>query len=519
MEKTVLVAGATGYVGGRLVPMLLQKGYRVKAFARRPEKVRSRPWGGHENLETVHGDMLDGESVRKAVKGCDAIYYLVHSMEARRDFCDADRHAAYNLVKALKGRANCRLIYLSGLLPEEAHVSAHLRSRAEVAEILSLADAPVTTLRAAQLIGAGSASFEMIRWLVDRLPVMITPKWTHVHTQPISIADALGYLTGVLEHPETAGQTYDIGGPDILSYEELFALYAEAAGLRKRVLIPVPWMTLGLSAAIISLVTPIPGALARPLIEGMRNEVVCRENRIRDIVPIPLTPISVAIGRALEDLREQSVQTCWFDAGFPTVPEWVLCGDPGYASAAVRRDAYSIALEADVDAVWEMIARIGGANGWYSVNILWRLRGVMDKIVGGPGIQRGRRSHEQLYVGDGLDFWRVLDIQPGKRLLLFTEMRMPGEGLLDFRVTPGRFGPAKVPGTELRLVLYFQPRGLLGHMYWHAVAPFHRLVFMAMLRAIAERTGRPVLRGPERVKQPGNAGEADAPDAGTKDRT
>ncbi len=500
MEKPILVAGATGYVGGRLVPLLLGQGRLVRVFSRSVQKVRSRPWGGHGNLEIAQGDMHDLESVRRAVQGCGVVYYLVHSMEAgHRDFTDADRRAAYNMVRALKGAGVERLVYLSGLLPEDPEISAHLRSRGEVSEILSLSDTPVTTLRASQLIGAGSASFEMIRWLVDRLPIMITPRWTHVRTQPIAIRDALSYLVGVLDHPETAGQTYDIGGPDILSYKDLFDLYADAAGLRRRLIIPFPWVTLGLSASWISLVTPIPGALARPLIEGMRNEVICSENRIREILPLELSPLRLAMERALGRVREQSVESIWFDAGMPRVPEWVQRGDASYAGAAVYNDAYAIRLDATPEEIWRPIVRIGGTAGWYSKNILWRLRGLMDKIAGGPGIQRGRRSPEELCVGDGLDFWRVLAIEPQKHLLLFTEMRLPGEGLMDLLINPrGDSGP----GTELVLSLHFKPRGLPGRAYWYAVSPFHRFVFMDMLRAIAERIGKPALSGPERTRFP-----------------
>lgn len=502
----ILVAGATGYVGGRLVPLLLGRGCTVRALARNVKKVRSRPWGGHANLEVHQGNMHDLASVRQALEGIDTVYYLVHSMEeGNDDFSDADRRAAYNLVQALKGGAVKRVIYLSGLMPDDPDLSAHLRSRGEVAEILSLSTVPVTTLRAAQLVGAGSASFEIIRWLVDRLPVMITPKWTYVRTQPISITDTLGYLTGVLEHPETAGETYDIGGPEILTYAELFQVYAEAAGLRKRILIPLPWVSLGLSARWISLVTPIPGALIRPLIAGMRNEVICRDNRIRSIIPQKLTPISVAMARALGHLREQSVQSSWFDAGLPAVPEWVVQGDAQFARSAVYNDAYSVSLAATPAEVWEPIAHIGGSTGWYSKNALWRLRGLMDKLIGGPGIQRGRRSAEQLYVGDGLDFWRVLDIEAEKRLLLFTEMRLPGEGLLSLRInSPGVLADENGHGVELLLSLYFRPQGIPGRAYWYAVSPFHRLVFMGMLRSIAAHIGKPVLRGPARVKLSAN---------------
>lgn len=498
MQDPILVLGATGYVGGRLVPLLLKKGYRVCALTRSIEKIRSRPWGNHPNLEVVRGDMHDVDSLRGSVRKCKIIYYLVHSMEAKyTDFCEADRHAAYNMVKALKGGHSKRLIYLSGLYPPDADLSLHLRSRAEVAEILSLSDAKLTTLRAAQLIGAGSASFEMLRWLTDRLPVLLTPKWTYVRTQPLAITDALSYLTAVLEHEETVGQSYDIGGPDILSYKDLIQLYAKAAGLRKRLLIPFPWMTFNLSARFVHWTTPIPYALARPLLEGMRNEVVCRDNRIRKIIPLELTPIHTAIEHALGHIRAQTVSSSWFDAGLPAVPEWVMKGDEEHASGTVYSDSYMIRLDATPDEVWPLIVKIGGDTGWYSKNILWRLRGLIDVLFGGPGLLRGRRSAETLYVGDGLDFWRVLDVQPQKRLFLFTEMRLPGEGLLDLRVHPGEVSRQ---GTTLCLSLYFRPQGIPGRLYWHLVSPFHRFVFMAMLKAISERLDRPVLDGPARVR-------------------
>lgn len=503
MQKIILVAGATGYVGGRLVPVLLKQGYKIRAFTRNEEKVRSRPWGKHENLETAKGDMLDLDSVKRAVEGCSAIYYLIHSMEDQyRDFSVTERRAAYNMVRALKGRHSCRIIYLSGLLPDDAQLSKHLRSRGEVEEILSLADAPLTTLRAAQLIGAGSASFEMIRWLVDRLPILVTPKWTHVKTQPIGISDALSYLVGALQHPETTGRSFDIGGPDILSYADIFKLYAKAAGLRPRPVIPLPWVSLGLSAHVISMVTPIPGALAKPLILGMRNQVVCAENSIRDIIPLDLTPVSVALERALGHIRQQTVKSCWFDAGLPAVPEWVLRGDPQYAGAAIYRDAYSIRLAAPPGEVWNLLVHIGGTTGWYSNNFLWRLRGLMDKMMGGPGLHRGRRSNETLYVGDGLDFWRVLEVRAERRLLLYTVMRLPGEGLLTFVVNPVCPKNSEENDTELLLGLYFRPHGLPGRAYWYAVSPFHRFVFLGMLKAMAERLGKPILEGPMRVKKP-----------------
>ena len=502
--QRVLVTGATGYVGGRLVPLLLGKGYRVRVFARSVRKVASRPWGRHENLEIVQGDMLNLASIQSALKGCHFVYYLVHSMEAgQRDFSNADRHAAYNMVRALKGASVKRLIYLSGLLPNDPDLSAHLRSRGEVEEILALADTPVTTLRAAQLVGSGSASFEMIRWLVDRLPIMITPRWTNVRTQPIAITDALTYLAGVLENPETAGRSFDIGGPDILSYADLFGLYAEAAGLRRRLLIPFPWMRLNFSAWLVGLITPIPSALALPLIKGMRNEVICRDNSIRSLVPFELTPIKTAIERALGHVRGNTVSSSWSDAGLHVAPEWVQRGDAQFAGSVVFKDGYLMRFAASPAEVWKPIVQIGGSQGWYSNRFLWRARGLMDRCMGGPGTLRGRRSNDNLYVGDGLDFWRVLNICPEKRLLLLSEMRLPGEGLLDLRLNPrGPIQGDRGPETELLICLYFRPSGVPGRLYWYAVSPFHSLVFKSMLRSIARHIARPAIFGPVRTTLP-----------------
>ncbi len=525
---TVLITGATGYVGGRLAPLLLERGWNVRALARNPAKLAGRPWAAHPGCTIVRGDMLDEPSLREALRGCDAAFYLVHSMNpAVAAFADADRKAAYCMVRALQAlrgtqRTLPRLIYLSGLsglsglLPPEkdagghgaSRVSEHLRSRAEVGEILALADAPLTVLRAAQIIGSGSASFEIIRYLVDRLPVMITPRWVHMQCQPIAISNVLEYLAGCLDHPETAGQAYDIGGPDVLSYRELFDIYARQAGLRRRLIIPVPFLTPELSAHWLHLVTPVPVALARPLIHGLRQRVVCGETRIRDIIPQDLLPCDKAIRRALDRLRTHAVPTRWTDAGSPAVPEWVACGDADYAGGHLLGDGWGVQLAATPEAVWKPVERIGGDTGWYQDNTLWRLRGLLDTLAGGPGLRRGRRDPETLRTGDALDFWRVLDVQPGKRLLLLAEMKVPGDALLEFVVRPDDDAaqspaddstPMDTPTTELWMQSWFLPRGLAGLAYWYALLPVHGRIFRGMLAAIAAATGAPVLRPPFRL--------------------
>ncbi|WP_353119560.1 SDR family oxidoreductase [Nitratidesulfovibrio sp.] len=519
---TVLITGATGYVGGRLAPLLLERGWHVRALARNPAKLAGRPWTTHPGCDIVRGDMLDEPSLREALRGCNAVFYLVHSMNpAVAAFADADRKAAYCMVRALQSLRGVqdvlpRVIYLSGLLPPEtgkeehgaSRVSEHLRSRAEVGEILALADAPLTVLRAAQIIGSGSASFEIIRYLVDRLPVMITPRWVHMQCQPIAISNVLEYLAGCLDHPETAGQAYDIGGPDIPSYRELFDIYAREAGLRRRLIIPVPFLTPELSAHWLHLVTPVPVALARPLIHGLRQRVVCGETRIRDIIPQDLLPCDEAIRRALDRLRTHAVPTRWTDAGSPAVPEWVACGDAEYAGGHLLGDGWGVRLAATPEDVWKPVERIGGDTGWYQDNTLWRLRGLLDTLVGGPGLRRGRRDPETLRTGDALDFWRVLDVQPGKRLLLLAEMKVPGDALLEFVVRPvsdAEHGddagatPTGAQATELWMQSWFLPRGLAGLAYWYALLPVHGRIFRGMLASIATATGAPVLRPPFRL--------------------
>lgn len=495
MAERILVTGATGYVGGRLIPLLLAKGYKVRAFARTPAKLEGRPWAGHENLEIVKGDVQDEASIREALKDCSVVYYLVHSMIETHDFSEADRQAAYNMTAALQGSGVGRIVYLSGVVPDDPHLSPHLKSRAEVGRILGLSCVPVTILQACQIIGVGSASFEMLRYLVDRLPFMLTPAWVKTKTQPISMTNVLGYLTGVLEHPETAGQTYEIGGPDVITYRDLLDIYADAAGLPRRKILPFPGMTLGLSATFVGLITPVPYSLARALVEGLRNEVVCHDTRIREIIPQDLFSVKHAVARALGRLRSRDVDTSWLDAGLPVVPEWLAQGDPSYAGGSLHTDGFTARLRARPEEIWPCVERIGGETGWYSQNILWEIRGLMDRLMGGPGVQRGRRCQDKLLVGDCLDFWRVLELRPNERLLLLTEMRLPGEGLLDITLKP-----AGENETDLIISLYYRPRGLTGQVYWYTVMPFHALAFKGMLKAMAAEIGKYVVTTPRRTK-------------------
>ncbi|MBN2123661.1 MAG: DUF2867 domain-containing protein, partial [Deltaproteobacteria bacterium] len=407
-SKPVLVTGATGYVGGRLVPRLLAAGYRVRVMGRSLSKLGCRPWAGDPSAELVEGDMLDPKSLAKAVAGCRAAYYLVHSMNpAHKDFAGADRRAARNMVAAVSKAGLERIIYLGGLGIEDSSLSEHLRSRLEVGKILQSGPVPLTFLRAAVILGSGSASFEILRYLVERLPVMTTPRWVRTPTQPIAIGNVLRYLQGCLEHEETAGKTFEIGGPDVLTYQRLMEIYAEEAGLPRRWIIPVPLLTPRLSAAWIHLVTPVPASIAKPLVEGLRNPVLCRENRIRGIIPQELIGCREAIRRALAVSKRHRIETCWSDAGPVSHPEWVQCGDAPYAGGTVLECGYRVLLEADPEQIWKPLREIGGRRGWYFANLLWKLRGGLDRLVGGVGLRRGRRHPRDIYPGDALDFWRV----------------------------------------------------------------------------------------------------------------
>lgn len=491
---TVLVAGATGYVGGRLIPRLLERGYRVRAMARTPVKAACKPWAGHPNLEIVPGDVLDETSLTEAVAGCRTAYYLVHSMNPTAgNFADLDRRAAKNMAAASSQEGLKRIIYLGGLGAKGSQLSPHLRSRLEVAEILRSGAAHVTFLRAAAILGSGSASFEILRYLVDRLPVMITPRWVRTPCQPIAIRNVIAYLVGCLEHHETENETFDICGPDILTYEDLFKIYAEEAGLPRRVIISVPLLTPKLSSYWVSLVTPIPAALAKPLAMGLRNTVVCGDHRIRSIIPQELLSCREAINVALERVKQQKVETCWSDAGYTCPPEWMQSGDAEYAGGSLYDCAYRIRLKASPRQVWEPVRRLGGETGWYFANYLWRLRGWIDSLLGGVGLRRGRRSPVDISVGDALDFWRVLEVQEEKRLLLLAEMKLPGEATLEFRLEPLPDGE-----IELRQISRFLPRGLWGILYWFSTYPLHKRLFAGMLKSIARAAGRPITKQPER---------------------
>jgi uncharacterized protein YbjT (DUF2867 family) len=473
MKDTVLVTGATGYIGGRLVPRLRDAGYRVRCFVRDPRKLDGRAWIGRDGIEIVAGNASDRESLERAMRGCEAAFYLIHSMiSAGSSYRERDLELARNFAGSAASTGVSRIIYLGGLGETGEGLSKHLASRREVETALATTGVPVTVLRAAMIIGSGSGSFETLRYLVERLPVMITPRWVGTECQPIAVRNALRYLVDCLDTPETAGRTLDIGGPEILRYRDILQVMADALNLPRRKIIPVPVLTPKLSSLWIHLVTPIHKDLARPLAEGLRNRVVCRNDDAVRSMPQRLLGVREAIDLALGNTVQGTSETTWMDAG-------VIPGDPEWAGGTVYRDDRSISIDAEPDHVFTAVCRMGGKQGWYSANGLWRARGAMDRVVGGPGLARGRRHADRLEYGDVLDFWRVTELVPGRRLALRAEMKLPGEALLEFEITPYR--PDE---TRLRQTALFKPRGLLGLAYWFAVTPFHGFVFNRMLRGI-----------------------------------
>ncbi|MDX3053895.1 SDR family oxidoreductase [Streptomyces sp. NE06-03E] len=484
-----LVTGATGYIGGRLVPELLEAGHRVRCLARTPEKLRDLPWAGR--VEVAKGDVTDAESLGAAMRDIDVAYYLVHALTSGAGFERTDREAARVFGEQAEAAGVRRIVYLGGLTPAgvpEQELSAHLRSRSEVGRILLDSAVPTTALRAAVIIGSGSASFEMLRYLTERLPVMVTPSWVSTRIQPIAVRDVLRYLVGSARMPAEVNRTFDIGGPDVMTYRAMMQKYAEVAGLPHRVILPVPMLSPGLSSHWVGLVTPVPASIARPLAESLRYEVVCNEHDIADHVPDgpgqPF-PFATALSLALQRVREARVTTRWSSASTPGIPSDPLPTDPDWAGGSLYTDVRERDVDASPEALWRVVEGIGGENGWYSLPPAWAVRGWLDRLVGGVGLRRGRRDAQRLRVGDSLDFWRVEEIEPGRLLRLRAEMRLPGLAWLEMYVEEREGG-----GSRYRQRAVFHPSGLLGHAYWWSVSPFHAVVFGGMARNIALAAGR-----------------------------
>ena len=487
-----LVTGASGYVGGRLVPELLRAGWSVRAMARTASRLRDYPWVG--DVETVVADVTDPARVAEALAGVDVAYYLVHSIGSATEFEDTDRRAARTFARAAADAGVRRIVYLGGLTPQGELLSPHLRSREEVGHILLASGVPTAVLQAAVVLGSGSASFEMLRHLTERLPVMVVPKWVDTRTQPIAIRDVLRYLVGVAELPPDVNRAFDIGGPDVVTYGEMMRGYARVAGLPKRRMLKVPVLSPTLSSHWVGLITPVPGSLARPLVESLRNPVVCREHDIARWVPDPpdgLIGLEEAVRLALVSIRDADVATHWSNASVAGVPSDPLPTDPDWARGSLYVDERSQPVEAPPEVLWKVIEGIGGKTGWYSWGLLWSVRGLVDRLWGGPGLRRGRRSPTDLQIGDALDFWRVEEVIDGELLRLRAEMKVPGRAWLDLGIK--RDGDGR---TMFHQRAVFAPKGLLGRLYWLSVLPFHGLVFGGMQRNIAARAeaaahGRP----------------------------
>ena len=470
----VLVTGATGYIGGRLVPVLEGSGVRLRCLARRPAVLESRV---AKTTDVVEGDLFDPASLDRALAGIDIAYYLVHSMGAHGDYLEKDREAARNFGDAARRAGVRRIVYLGGLANEAGALSKHLRSRIETGDVLRQSRVPIVEFRASVVIGSGSLSFELIRALVERLPVMICPRWVSTLAQPIGIDDLLAYLVAALHLSAGESRTFEIGGADRASYGDLMREYARQRGL-KRAMISVPLLTPHLSSLWLGLVTPVYARVGRELIEGLKNRSVVTDPEARVVFPVIPVGLREAIGRAIRYEDRAFALTRWSDARSSG-------GDP--QSLAEARfgsklvDARRIHVEVDPDRAFVSIARIGGDRGWYYATWLWRIRGAIDLLMGGVGMRRGRRDPDAPTVGDTLDFWRVDAYEPGRRLRLAAEMKVPGRAWLEFEVVPAD------DGAFIHQTAVFEPAGLSGLLYWYLLLPVHALIFGGLLRAIARR--------------------------------
>lgn len=485
-RKSILVTGATGYVGGRLVPRLLEAGYQVRLLARGGHRrFQGRPW--LDQVEVIDGDVLQPATLAGAMDGIGAAYYLIHSMGSGEKFSQRDREAATNFAQAAKAAGVHQIIYLGGLGDHGPELSEHLRSRHETGDALRRVGIPVTEFQAGMVVGSGSLSFEMLRHLTERLPVMICPQWVYTRTQPIAIRNVLSYLLAALETPAAQGRTIEIGGATVLSYADMMRVYARQRGLR-RLLIPVPFFVPPLSAYWVHWMTPIPLSIARPLIAGLRNELVVRTHTAQELFPaiVPLD-FEAAVKLALQRIETGDIETLWSDAQLSSqgdIQPVYFAGEQGMLFEHREK-----LVNAPAPAVYRAFAAIGGEAGWPAYDWLWGLRGLLDRLLGGVGMQRGRRHPQELRVGEALDFWRVEDVQPNRSILLRAEMKLPGKGWLRFEANQ----TADPAVTKLTQTAFFAPKGLWGLIYWYSIYPIHGALFSTMinqLAAQAEATGQ-----------------------------
>lgn len=484
--RRILVTGASGYVGGRLVTALLEDGASVRVFVRDQKKAQSNSWAS--SVEIATGNASDYQSTLKALTGIHTAYYLLHSINAGTNFDKIESEMATNFAKAAQEAGVKQIIYLGGI-NNDLKSSKHLNSRANTGRSLSSTSVPVMEMRAGIIIGSGSASFEMLRHLTHRLPVMTTPKWVMNKTHPIAVRDVLWYLKSAAKLEKPVSGIFDIGGPEVLTYADMMQKFAKLSGLRKRLIIKVPVLTPNLSSLWIGFVTPVPTTLARPLVGSLISEVVADPAKSIDyLIPKPaegLIDVSTAITLALSKVSSNSVSTRWSDATAPFAPWQKAQSDPDWAGEALYKDTKVRVTDASMENLWVAIEEIGGDNGWYGADFLWYMRGVMDRMIGGVGLRRGRRDPIHLRVGDSLDFWRVESLIPGESLKLYAEMILPGKAWLEFRIK-------KLPNgqSEVTQEASYSPRGLGGQLYWYAVLPLHTFVFPTMIRNLIRSANR-----------------------------
>ena len=477
----VLVTGATGYIGGRLVRELLSHGYRVRVLVRDAHRLQDYPW--RESVEIFEGDATKLGVLDSALKDIDLAYYLLHALMVSDDFEKVEEQLARDFGTAAKKNKVKRIVYLGGITTGDEKLSPHMSARAITGEILRASGVPTIELRAGVVIGSGSASFEMLRHLTERLPIMVTPKWLKNRIQPIAIRDVLRYLVGSATIDEKINRDFDIGGPEVFTYMEMMQIYASVAGLRKRIIIPLPVLTPKLASGWIGLVTPVPVTLAKRLVASLKHEVVARNDEIRKYVPDApggLTDFRKAVSLALTRVRDLEVETRWSSAQTPGTHSEPLPTDPSWAGGSLYTDERRYASSDSIEQVWERVEAIGGNNGYSTATWAWELRGLMDRLVGGVGLRRGRRDPLKLREGESLDFWRVETIDRPRLLRLRAEMKLPGLAWLEFRVEQRADGKTLLVQRAL-----YHPRGLFGHLYWWAVFPMHGIVFPSMAKKLA----------------------------------
>ena len=488
MSGLILLTGATGYVGGRLLTKLVSEGRHVRCLSRRPDALRNRL---DESVELVQGDVLDAPSLTSAFEGVETAFYFVHSMGDNQDFESQDRIAAENFSRAATAAGVKRIVYLGGLGNPDETLSKHLRSRQETGDVLRANHSQVIEFRASIVIGSGSLSYEMIRALVERLPVTICPKWVQVKAQPIAIEDLLAYLSASVDLTVSEPQIYEIGGPDQVSYGQLMQEYARQRGLT-RWMIPVPLLTPYLSSLWLGLVTPLYARVGRKLVESLRNPTLISNNLAETVFHVRPRSVEQAISRALTNEDREYAETRWSDAMSSSGKPQSWGGDR-FGSRLV--DSRTVIVNVPPEQAFILVRRIGGQTGWYYGNWLWTIRGFIDLLVGGVGIRRGRRDPEQLRVGDALDFWRVEVYEPNQRLRLHAEMKLPGRAWLEFEVTPCD------QGSIIRQTAIFDPLGLAGLMYWYGIYPLHQFVFAGMLRNLAQVASDVMIASPSNHTQ------------------